>query len=281
MRYELLGTLRAIDGDQTHQIRARKIELLLAVLLINTGRVVTIDQLIMEIWGESPPRRATAGLHVYISELRKFLDRPGSGGNLIVTRSPGYMLTLPDGDELDCLEFRRLCDQGREAARGHRPEQAADLLERALALWRGPVLGGPAPGPIVRGFATWASDVHMEGTELLIDAQLALGRHRELVSRLRTLITEHPLYEPFHRQLMLALYRSDRRADALLAYQDVRSTLIDELGVEPCLPLRELHQAILGADGDLPSRSAARRGHGHGRRPVLEPVRWGRVSEVD
>lgn len=272
MRYELLGTLRALDGDRPRQIRARKIELLLAVLLINTGRVVTTDELVMEIWGESPPRRATAGLHVYVSELRKFLDRPGSGGNLIVTRSPGYVLSLPEDDALDFREFHRLSDQGRAAGREHRPDQAADLLERALALWRGPVLGGPAPGPIVRGFATWATDLRMESTELLVDAHLELGRHRELVGRLLSLTTEHPLYEPFHRQLMLALYRSDRRADALRAYQDVRTTLIDELGVEPCRPLRELHQAILGGDGDRGPRVAARSAHSHVRRTALEAV---------
>lgn len=247
MRYEILGPLRIIDRDGPSFISARKIEILLATLLIRADHLVPTDQLIVEIWGDQPPRRATAGLHVYISELRKFLNRSGGPDNRIVTRMPGYQLNL-GSDEIDVHDFLRLVDEGRNHARDHRRAEAADCFERALGLWRGAVHGDPPTGPMVEAFITWLTEVRMECTEMLIDAQLQLDRHRELVGRLYSLTAEHPLRESFYRQLMLALYRSERKADALRVYQSARRMLNTELGLEPCRALQDVHRAILAAD---------------------------------
>ncbi|MEV0387446.1 AfsR/SARP family transcriptional regulator [Nonomuraea sp. NPDC050643] len=244
MRYEILGPLRVVDGNDYSFISARKVESTLAVLLIRADHVVAFDQLVMELWGDSPPRRVAAGIHVYISQLRKFLHRPERDDNPVVTHPPGYLLRM-GVDELDFRDFLRLTEEGRCLAREERYEEAADCLERALSLWRGPVLRDLGNGPIIDGFVAWLMESRLECLELLADCQLQLGRHRELVARLYSLITEHPLRETFYRQLMLALYRSERQADALHVYQTARRTLRHELGVEPCRALRDLQQAIL------------------------------------
>ncbi|MFF4239950.1 AfsR/SARP family transcriptional regulator [Actinomadura geliboluensis] len=257
MRYELLGPLRVVDADgAVSAISARKIEAVLAALLIRSDQIVGLDQLIGEIWGDRPPRRATAGLHVYISQIRKFLHRPDREGSPVVTHPPGYVLRV-GSDELDFHAFLRLMNQGRSHARDRRHPQAAECFEQALGLWRGPVLGGLLSGPIVDGFVTWMSDARMECLEMLNDAQLELGRHRELVGRLYSLITEHPLREAFYRQLMLALYRSECQAEALKVFQVARRTLNEELGLEPCRALQDLQRAILTADDQLELYAAA------------------------
>ncbi|WUI00886.1 AfsR/SARP family transcriptional regulator [Spirillospora sp. NBC_00431] len=257
MRYEVLGPLRVNDGGEFSFISARKIETVLAVLLIRADQVVAPEELMAEIWADRPPRRATAGLHVYISQLRKFLQRPDQDGNRIVTRPAGYLLNK-GGDDIDFHDLLRLADQGRAALRDGRREDAAALLEEALGLWHGPVLGDLRGGsgdvrcgPIVEGFTAWMAELRLECLELLADTQLELGRHRELVGRLYSLTAENPLRESFYRQLMLALYRSERQADALKVYHSARDTLRDELGLEPCRALRELQQAILLDDREL------------------------------
>ncbi|MFB6887844.1 BTAD domain-containing putative transcriptional regulator [Kitasatospora sp. NPDC056327] len=247
MRYELLGSLRVVDGDGPSSISAQKIEILLASLLAHADHVLSVDQLMGEIWGERQPRRALAGLHVYVSEVRKFLYRPDRAAGPVLTRSPGYLLRL-DGDALDAREFLELVALGRRYLRERRFEEAGEAFERGLALWRGPALGDVGRGPVLRGFATRLTEARLECTELLVDAQLRRGRHREVVGLLYTLTVENPLREAFHRQLMLALYRSERRADALRAYRSARRTLLDELGLEPCTPMQELHRAILRSD---------------------------------
>lgn len=247
MRYELLGNLRVVDGPEALSIGARKVEILLATLLADADHVVSAHQLMNEIWGEHPPRRALAALHVYVSELRKFLHRPGRERGPIVTRSPGYVLLL-DGDELDSTLFLAQAASGRRLVREQRYEEARERLEAALALWRGPALGDLGQGPVLSSFATRLTETRLECLELLVDVQLERGRHRELIGMLYTLIAENPLREAFHRQLMLALYRSERRADALKVYQSARRVLIDELGLEPCAPMRDLHKAILRSD---------------------------------
>jgi SARP family transcriptional regulator, regulator of embCAB operon len=250
MRYEVLGPMRLVDGEAISFISAPKIEVLLAALLIRSDQVVPTDTLFTEVWGSHPPRRASAGLHVYISQLRKFLHRPGRTESPIVTRPPGYCLRL-GSDELDAHVFLDLVGQGRHSARAGHPQRAAACFEQALELWRGPVLGDLARGPIIDGFATWLAEERLECFERLNEARLAMGQHRELVGRLLTLTVEHPLRETFYKQLMLALYRSERRADALDVYQSARRVLNAELGVEPCRSLQNLQQAILSTDDRL------------------------------
>lgn len=251
MKYELLGSLRVVDERGASFIGAPKVAALLATLLVRAEHVVAAEQLIEEIWGENPPRRAAAGIHVYVSDLRKFLHRPEQGDNPIVTRSPGYLLRLRESDELDYRTFLELAELGRGHLREHGLEEATGCFERALGLWRGPMLADIGGGRVLSSFATWLTEVRMECTELLLDAQLRLGRHRELIGRIYSLTLEHPLREAFYRQLMLALHRSDRRADALKVYQTARTVLIDELALEPCRALQELHQAILRSDDSV------------------------------
>ncbi|QXJ26128.1 AfsR/SARP family transcriptional regulator [Actinomadura graeca] len=250
MRYEVLGPLRVVDGDGCAAISARKIETVLTVLLIRSDQVVALDQLITEIWGDAPPRRAMAGLHVYISQVRKFLNRPWHAESPVVTRPPGYLLRKGP-DDIDFHLFFDAVGRGRALMREGLHEEAADALEDALGMWRGPVLGDLRSGPIIEGFVTWMTESRLECLELLADAHLRLGRHREVIGRLYSLVTENPLRESYYHQLMLALYRSDRQADALKVYQSARSTLREELGLEPCRALRDLQRAILTADERL------------------------------
>ncbi|WP_322767898.1 AfsR/SARP family transcriptional regulator [Frankia sp. Cr1] len=247
MRYEILGPLRVVGGGGISFISAPKIEILLAALVIRADHVVGTDQLIDEIWGDRAPRRATAGLHVYISELRKFLSRLDHPNNRIVTRQPGYLLNL-GSDDMDVQLFLDRVAVGRKQARERCHEEASDRFESALALWRGPALGGLGAGSMIEAFVSSVSESRMECTELLVDSQLQLGRHREVVGRLFSLVTEFPLRETFYRQLMLALYRSERRADALKVYESARRTLHDELGLEPCRALQDIQRAILAGD---------------------------------
>ena len=251
MRYQVLGPLEVRGTTSGLVVKAHKIQQVLAILLIRSGQIVPVERLSSEVWGEGPPRRATATLQVYISQLRKLLHRPGKCP--IVTRPPGYLLSL-DGDELDLHVFQRLVQRGRAQQKAARHEEAFSSFEAALGLWHGPALGGLRDSPAVDAFATWFEECRLECTEMLVDSGLALGSHRGLTGLLYTLIAEHPLREVFYRQLMLALYRSDRQADALGVYRQARSTLNDDLGLEPCRALRDLHRSILLANGqiDLP-----------------------------
>lgn len=247
MRYEILGPLRVVDGTGVATVKAQKVEILLAALVVRADQVVGADQLIREIWGEDPPRSATAGLYVYISQIRKLLRRPGANTSPVRTSPPGYMLTL-GSDGLDLLDFRRLLVGGRADLRAGRYEAAVRGFEEALALCRGPFLADVARGPILQGFRTWLNEAELECMESLMEVRMALGRHRELIGDLYLLSTEHPMREAFHRQLMTALHRSGCRGDALLVYQRLRRTLREELGVEPGPELKGVQRAILTED---------------------------------
>jgi len=233
-----------MDDDRQLYISARKIEILLAVLLVRAERVVTVNELFTEIWGQHLPRRATAALYVYVSQLRKLLRRHSAPDDQIVTRSPGYLLRLGP-DELDLHLFQRRVQQGRAYVTAGRHEEAAGSFESALELWEGAPLGDLRDGPIVSGFATWLEEARLECTELMIESTLAAGRDRRVVGHLFDLIAKYPLREAFYRQLMIALYRSERQADALGIYQLARSTLHTELGLEPGSPLKDLQRAML------------------------------------
>jgi SARP family transcriptional regulator, regulator of embCAB operon len=247
--FHILGTLRVVNDDVVDAPSAHKVNTLLATLLIRANQVVSADQLLVELWGEHPPRRALAGLHVYVSQLRKFLATVLPGPERVLTRPPGYLIQV-DADEVDALVFRRLVHQGRNYVRAGRHEEASAAFAQALELSREPVLDNLRESGIVARFATWVEELRLECTEMLVECDFTLGRHRELVGFLHELVAEHPLHEAFHRQLMLALYRCDRRADALGVYQAARETITSELGLEPCRAMRELHHAILLGDDE-------------------------------
>jgi len=258
MRYEILGSVRLVDNGKVFSISARKMEILLATLLIKRNAIVSTDRIIGEIWGEHSPRRAKAALHVYISQLRKLLSSFGSKGNPIVTRSSGYSLLI-GSDELDLCEFEALVANGRVHVAAKRYTEALLLFNKALGLLRDPILGdgGGGDGVIFSGCRRWVEEIRLEAIEMMTASHLALGRSREAVGLLSSLIVEYPLHEEFYRQLMLALYRCRRRADALQVYRTAWETLRQELGLEPCRALRDLHQMILIADVDGCSRRLA------------------------
>jgi SARP family transcriptional regulator, regulator of embCAB operon len=250
MRYQILGPACVIGRDRSSSINARKIELLLIALLSRANRIVPARQLMQEIWSDVIPQRATAGIYVYISQLRKFLDQLDSSADHIRTQSQGYLLRVGSG-ELDASLFLQDLDTGRTHARYQRYELASSCFEDALNRWRGPTVWSTDCGPLIQAYATYLTERRLEGIEMLVDARLELGHHRELAGWLYTLTTEYPMREVFYRQLMLALYRSERQADALNVYRCARQALLDELGLEPCRSLRHLHQSILTADDEL------------------------------
>ncbi|WP_154757806.1 AfsR/SARP family transcriptional regulator [Amycolatopsis pithecellobii] len=229
-------------------LTAPKVEKLLAVLLVRSGRPTSISQLIDEIWLSEPPRRAVPALHVYISQLRKFLARAGAAETPVVTRSPGYLFEPADEDDSDFREFERLAAKGSELAKAGFPAGAVDAYRRALALWRGPVLGDAGGGPILRGFGTWLNELRLQCIATMVTCGMELGQHLELVPLLRQTTLENPLNEIYYQQLMLVLYRCGRRAEALEVYRELHRTLRMELGIEPGRAVAELHQRIMLAE---------------------------------
>jgi SARP family transcriptional regulator, regulator of embCAB operon len=244
MRYEILGALRVVDKEGSHPITSRKLGVLLAALLINSDLVLTVGQLTTELWGDNAPRRATATLQVHVSQLRKFLSRTGRSDSPIVTCPSGYLLHVGT-DELDLRTFTGFVREGRGWSKAREHEKARGAFEAALGLCRGPALGDLRGGPIASQFIRWLDEARLECVELLMESNLALGHHREIVGELYSLAAMYPFRETFHRQLMLALYRSERQADALKVYESARLTLAGELGLEPCQGLRDLQSAIL------------------------------------
>ena len=252
MDFQILGPLEALDEGRVVTPRGSKQRALLALLLVHANEPLSTYRLIDELWGERPPATAAKNLQVHISQLRKALagGADGRSNGPIVTRGQSYELSL-DPEQLDSQRFERLvADGGSELEQG-RPERAAKALETALSQWRGPALADVAYEPFAAIEVARLDELRIAALEQLVDAKLELARHEEVVRELPALIREHPYRERLRAQLMLALYRCDRQADALQAYQDARKTLVAELGIEPGERLRELEGAILGQHPDL------------------------------
>ncbi len=229
---------------------SRQQRVLLTALLLRGGEVVSRDRLIDAIWGERAPPTAVKALQVHVSQLRKSLGNDaGPGGDQLVTRAPGYALAV-EPDELDLQVFERLLDEGLGALRDGRPRVAREKLGTALDLWRGPPLGDLAFEDFARGEVERLDELRLAALEARIEADLALGA-AGLVGELEALVASHPLRERLRGQLMLALYRDDRQADALAVYGEGRRALVDELGIEPSPTLRALHESILRQDPAL------------------------------
>jgi DNA-binding SARP family transcriptional activator/WD40 repeat protein len=249
MEFLLLGPLEVRDGDRPIPLGGAKQRALLAFLLLHTNEVVSRDRLIDGLWGGQPPATAAHTVETYVSRLRRGLHDVGSHAAL-VTRPPGYVLRI-DPEELDLTRFRRLAGDGRRALAEANPELAADLLRRALALFRGPPLDDVAFFLFAQAEVGGLEEMRLAALEDRIEADLAAGRRGELVGELDALVSAHPLRERLQAQLMLALYRAGRQADALEAYRAARRHLAEELGVEPAASLRRLEQAILEHDASL------------------------------
>jgi DNA-binding SARP family transcriptional activator len=231
MEFRILGPLEVAEGQRVVGVAAAKHRALLAMLLLHANEVVSTERLIDALWEEQPPETAQKTLQVYVSQLRKTLDE-----NRVQTSAPGYVVRV-DEHELDLTRFQRLVADGR--------------LREALLLWRGPPLAEFAHDRFAQGEIARLEELRLACLELRIEEDLDAARHSELVGELESLVQIHPLREQLTAQLMLALYRSGRQAEALAAYQRARRVLVDELGVEPGRSLRELERAILAQAASL------------------------------
>ncbi|MGH3082927.1 MAG: ATP-binding protein [Gaiellaceae bacterium] len=263
IEFHVLGPLEVVRQGRALQIGAGKQRALLAVLLLHANEVVSTDRLIDELWGARPPATAPKIVQGYVSQLRKAFaaqsdgDEPASGGrDLLLTRAPGYVLRLEQG-QLDVERFEALSAKGRAALAAGAAHDASNFLREALDLWRGPALADFAFDAFAQEEIARLEELHLATLEERIDADLALGRHADLVPELEALVGRHPLRERPRGQLMVALYRCGRQAEALQVYQETRRALVQELGLEPSRGLQELEQEILRQDSSLDLPPAA------------------------
>lgn len=245
MRVEILGAARAYDGDgRAVALGGPRVRALLLLLALDAGRVVGAERLVDGLYGADPPDGVANALQSQVSRLRRSLGR-----DVVEFHPAGYRLAVPP-DAVDAHRFERLAVEGAQALASGDHAAAASLLRQALAEWQN---DGPAlvDAPFARAAASRLAELRLTATEDRIQADLALGRHRELVAELRTLTTAHPLRERLRAQLMRALYASGRQADALDVYEEARRALDDELGILPGRELSETHTAVLRADPAL------------------------------
>lgn len=243
----MLGPL-ALEEGRVVSLGGRRQRALLAMLLLHANEVVSSDRLIDELWTGARAKDGAKALSVAVARLRKALESArGERGPQILTRAPGYELKIAP-EQLDLHRFSQLLGEARGAAD---PATAAGRLRDALALWRGPPLADLAYEPFAQREIARLDDLRVAALEELIEAKLALGAHAEVVGQLEALIADQPYRERLRAQLMLALYRCDRQAEALQAYQNARRALVEELGIEPGERLRDLERAILAQDPAL------------------------------
>jgi DNA-binding SARP family transcriptional activator len=245
LELRILGPLEALVDGQAIALGGAKPRTLLAILALEVGRVVSIDRIVEELWPGEAPDTAAHAVKVYVSQLRKAIPSAA-----IETIAPGYALHLA-AERVDANRFGALSAEGRTLLHAHDPERAAAVLREALDLWRGEALADFAYEPFAQPEIARLADLRLATLEDRIDADLALGRGAELIGELEALIAASPFRERLRGQLMLALYRAGRQADALSAYRDARTSLVEELGIEPGVDLRALEGAILRQDESL------------------------------
>lgn len=257
MRFNLIGPFEIIAEDgRSHLPSTPKVCQTLALLLTRPNEIVTSDSLIRELWGERPPKSALTTLQTYIYHARKLFAKEGMappGRDLLVTRSPGYVIQVED-DEVDIRIFERLIARGQSELQSGRPEAAVEHLSRALALWRGPALSNIPAGDVLAGRIVHLEELRIRALQLRIEAENRLGRQRESIPELRALVSEYPLNEWFHGQLISALHHTGRRAEALQAYRDLHRILDEELGLEPSPELQRLQLEVLNPSPSVRAR---------------------------
>nr|AAD40805.1 hypothetical pathway specific regulatory protein TylT [Streptomyces fradiae] len=246
--FRLLGPVGIRNGGTGTDIVpwGSKQRALLSALVLHAGRLLSVDQLTEELWGDRPPANAANALQAHVARLRRLLPGPEGtvpGHEWITTLPTGYRLSLGDATT-DVQHFHRLSAEGRAAAAGD-PGRAARLLRRALALWRGPALQDSRYGPLCTGEADRLEENRLTALEILYEMSLCCARPGEIIGELENLVADHPLRERFYDLLMLALYRSGRQAEALGVYERARRRLVEALGIEPGPVLRCRMEAIL------------------------------------
>jgi WD40 repeat protein/DNA-binding SARP family transcriptional activator len=285
MRFRVLGPLEVEADDGPVVLGGPKERLLLALLLTRPNRVVPVEELVRGLWGDQPPSSAAKTLQSHVVRLRRALEpgrARGAPGEVLVTREPGYLLRVASG-ALDATRFEDLTAAGRRALADGSAEAAGALLREALGLWRGGAFEQFLDSDLAVAEADRLGELRMVALEDRIEADLRLGRHRELVAELEGLVRDQPLRERLWAQLLVALYRSGRQADALLAYQRARSVLVEELGIDPGAELRRLQAAVLAQDPGLdlpPTTEAAAAGELPEGLEAVGPVFVGRAAEL-
>jgi predicted ATPase/DNA-binding SARP family transcriptional activator len=253
MEFGVLGPLILRHGDRDTTIGSGQQRRLLAALLVSAGALVSTDRLTAVLWGDEPPASAVPSLHTYVSRLRGLLH--ANGEEVLLTRPPGYLLSI-DAAQTDAGRFEELLAAARALA-ADEPRAALARFDDALALWRGPAYAEFADAEFARAEAARLEELRLAATEERFDAELALGRHADLVGAIEAYADEHPLRERPRAQLMRALYRCGRQAEALAAFRAFRRRLDEDLGVEPSAALRDLETAILRQDAHLDWTPAA------------------------
>ena len=258
LEFRLLGPFEVVRDNEAVPLGGMRRRTVLAMLVLDAGRVVSVGRLLEGVWGEEPPDTAVTALHGHVSHLRRAL------GDVLVTRSPGYLLDV-DPDAVDVHRFEALVEDARAEMAAGDPESARGRLDEALALWRGPPLADLAGAPFALGMLPALEELEVSAHEEQLEAELALGGADELIPRLKALVAEHPLRERLRGQLMLALYRAGRKPEALDSYSAARLALSEELGLAPGEALQRLHEGILQDDPAL---------GGHRRRtsPAVAPA---------
>ena len=245
MKYCVLGPVEVADGEHGVSIKQAKERKLLAILLLNANTVVSVDRLLELMWGENQPASGLKALHYHVAKLRDALrpGRKGTDGTGIQTRSPGYVLVVAD-DELDSDRFSRLAADGRRLLSTD-PDQAERFLAQALGLWRGTAYAEFEFEDFAQSEIVRLGEERLGAVELGFQAQLALGRHENLIPKLTALVTEYPYREALRETLITALYRAGRQVDALRSYTEMRTLLGDELGLDPSPELVALEEQVL------------------------------------
>jgi DNA-binding SARP family transcriptional activator len=252
LQYRILGTLEVLDDGRALDLGGRKQRAVLAALLLDAGRTVSTDRLTDAVWGDDLPSRAEASLQAYISNLRKLLEpgrRPREAPTVLVTDPGGYRLVLDDAT-LDAQDFERRLDEGQARRRTGDLDAAELALDAALACWA-PLLPEFTGESFTVEAEARLESLHAMALETAFEVKLDLGGHREIVPALESAVAAYPLRERLRSQLALALYRGDRQTDALRAIADARTTLVDEVGVEPGPELRLLEAQILDQGAEL------------------------------
>jgi predicted ATPase/DNA-binding SARP family transcriptional activator len=295
MRFGILGPLQVIGDDGRElALGGRMPRAVLALLLLRANEVVSSDQLVEELWAGAPPASGAKALHVHVSRLRRALAAGHSDPDRerLVTTAGGYVLRVGP-EELDVQRCERLIGEGRSLVAAGRPDQALAALSGAVELWRGDVLADFQYDAFAQGEIARLSELRAAVLEERIAVEMLLGREAQVLGELERLVRDYPYRERLRGQLMLALYRTGRQAEALAAYRTARSVLVDELGIEPSVELRQLHEAILAQDETLlehdsaqPAAPASARPTsdgpplGHVHLPVQAPPLIGREREL-
>nr|AKT74263.1 TxnRg2 [Streptomyces bottropensis] len=262
MEIKVLGPLSAEEHGISVVPSAAKPRQILAVLALQAGKVVTVPTLMEEIWGEAVPRSAATTLQTYILQLRRKIaaalpnNSERGAKDVLVTRHGGYLLDVPPG-HVDAQEFEQWASAGRTALNAHDDQAASELLSTALDMWRGPALVDVRVGRVLELEVLRIDQDRLAVLERRIGADLRLARHTELMPELTVLTARYPMHENFCALLMLAAYRSGNAWRALQAFQQLRATLVEELGLEPSPRLQRLHQSVLAGDPALDLEVAA------------------------